>query len=152
MKTADSKRKWIGRGFVILLILYAYNYAFTPYIIGVTKLEAHFRPTGNLHFDSRIWKSAIPAGGERYEMVDDLLRRGGLFERTENEIKGLLGKPDIATSSDDGTVEMHYTLASQKTYPARSFLFPRRFGNSELWTLVIRLREGRVNCVKVIAS
>jgi hypothetical protein len=38
---------------------------------------------------------------------------------------------------------MYYMLASQKDYPARSFLFPGRLQNLENWTLAVGFRNGR---------
>ena len=63
-----------------------------------------------------------------------------------------VGQADITAPRDAGEVEMHYTLASQKDYPARSVLFPGRLGNLELWILLLRFRDGRLYSAEVVPT
>jgi hypothetical protein len=140
-------------GAVVVLLLYAANYMVTPEVVGITELEAFFRPKYELKFDSEKWKQPQAASwGERYKMVDDLLRTQLALGRSQREIEELLGKPDIAAPRDAGVFEMHYTLASQKEYPSRSILFPGRLGNLELWILLLHFRDGRLYSVQVVPT
>lgn len=142
MKAGASKYHWRWIAVVAVLVLYGLNYVFTPDIVGITKLEVFFRPRGELQFDSDKWKKTPPGGGERYKMVDDLLSKQLLLDRSPEEIKSLLGEPDIA-ALEDGEPAMYYMLGSQKDYPSRSLLFPGGLGNLENWTLAVRFRNGR---------
>jgi len=145
-------KQFIGTA-VAVVVLYGANYVFTPEIVGVTKLESFFRPKGDLQFDHDKWRQKQAASwGERYKMVDDLLRNQPLSGRSQQEVEDLLGKPDIAAPRDNREIELHYTLASQKDFPARSVLFPGRMGNSELWILLLYFRDGRLYSASVVPS
>jgi len=119
----------------------------------VTKLESFFRPKGKLQFDSNKWKQKQPSSwGERYEMVDDLLRKQLRPGLNRQQVDDLLGKPDVDAPRGAGEVELSYSLASQKDYPARSVLFPGRLENLELWILLLRFRDGKLYSMEVVPT
>jgi hypothetical protein len=133
----------------IAVFAYTANYFITPSVIGVN-LELHFRPHENAKFDSQTWKRASPVSieanelyGRRYEMVDDLLTSQLPIGTVEERVVVLLGPPEM-TEVSQGTKRLFYVLADQRSYPARSFWFPRLFANLDRWMLEIRIRDGRV--------
>jgi hypothetical protein len=153
MNAKSTRAKVLIGSAVAVVVLYGANYMFTPDIVGITQLESFFRPKGALQFDSIKWKQKEKsAWGERYKMVDDLLKTQLRPGRSQQEVEDLLGKPDIAAPRDGGELELHYNLASQKDYPARSVLFPGRLQNLELWILLLRFREGRLYSVEVVPT
>lgn len=153
MKANSPRGKWFRAGVVAVVALYGANYLFTPDIVGITQLESFFRPKGELRFDSNKWKQKQASSwGERYKMVDDILRNQLQPGRSRQEVEDLLGKPDIAAPRDGGELELHYNLASQKDYPARSLLFPGRLQNLELWILLLRFRDGRLYSAEVVPT
>lgn len=153
MKSKCSKIKTLKWAAAVVLVLYGANYMFTPEYIGITKLETYFRPKVGLQFDSSKWKQSQELSwGERYKMVDNLIQMYLIKGRSQHEIEDLLGKPDIAAPRENGEFEMHYTLASQREYPARSVFFPGRLGNLELWVLLLHFRDGRLYSVEVVPA
>jgi len=153
MKAKSTGAKVLMWGAVAVVVLYDANYMFTPDIVGITQLESFFRPKGELQFDSTKWKQKeVSSWGERYKMVDDLLKNQLRSGRSRQEIEDLLGKPDIAAPREGGEMELHYNLGSQKDFPSRSVLFPGRLGNLELWILLLRFRDGRLYSVEVVPT
>ena len=153
MSPKSTRAKMLMWGIAAVAVLYAVNYIFTPEIVGITKLETFFRPKGELKFESETWKQKQPSSwGERYGMVDDLIRTHLALGRSQQEVEALLGKPDIAAPLDGGEVILCYALASQKDYPARSILFPGRLGNLEPWILRLRFRDGRLYLMEVVPT
>jgi hypothetical protein len=152
MKVKLFREKWLNLCILATTFLYCANYFVTPEIVGVTKLEQFFRPKRATPFDSNNWKAASPTSGERFKMVDELLKRRILQGRSRREIVELLGSPSIGTPANGIEVQMLYPLASQKDYPAHSFWFPGRLHNLEVWILLLRFREGRVYLAEVIAT
>lgn len=153
MKAGACKYRWPWAVAIALVLLYGANWMFTPEVVSVTKLESFFRPKGKLQFDSNKWKQKQPSSwGERYEMVDDLLRKQLRPGLSRQEVEDLLGKPDVDTPRGAGELELSYNLASQKDYPARSLLFPGRLENLELWILLLRFRDGRLYSVEVVPT
>jgi hypothetical protein len=96
MKPGAFKSRWPWAAVIALAVLYGANWMFTPEVISVTKLESFFRPKGKLQFDSNKWKQKQPSSwGERYEMVDDLLRKQLRPGLSRQQVDDLLGKPDV---------------------------------------------------------
>ncbi len=153
MKPGAFKSRWPWAAVIALAVLYGANWMFTPEVISVTKLESFFRPKGKLQFDSNKWKQKQPSSwGERYEMVDDLLRKQLRPGLSRQQVDDLLGKPDVDAPRGAGEVELSYSLASQKDYPARSVLFPGRLENLELWILLLRFRDGKLYSMEVVPT
>jgi len=153
MKASAFKHRWLWAAAIALVLLYGANWMVTPEVVGVTKLESVFRPQGKLAFDSNKWKQKQESPwGERYEMVDDLLRKQLRLGLSRQEVEELLGKPDVDAPRGAGELELSYSLASQKDYPARSVLFPGRLENLELWILLLRFRDGRLYSIEVVPT
>lgn len=153
MNPKSRTTKVITGSTVAVILLYGANYMFTPDIVGITQLESFFRPKGESHFEATKWKQKEKSSwGERYKMVDDLLKTRLRLGLSQREVEDLLGKPDIAAPREDREMELHYNLASQKDYPARSVLFPGRLQNLELWILLLRFRDGRLHSVNVVPT
>ncbi|MGA4579899.1 hypothetical protein [Limisphaera sp. VF-2] len=151
MKAGVFNYRWIWAVVITLTLLYGANWFLTPEIVGIRKLESAFRPKGKRQCDSQKWKQKEPSSwGERYEMVDDLLRKHLHSGLTREEVEGLLGKPDVEAIRGDGELELSYSLASQKDYPARSVLFPGVLQNLELWVLLLRFRGGQLYSAEVV--
>lgn len=87
-------------------------------------------------------------------MVDDLLGAQLWIGRSQQEIEDLLGKPDLDSVLRSGERVWHYSLGSQKDYPARSilFLFPGVLQNVELWVLELRFQDGRLCSAQVVPA
>lgn len=153
MKARAFKCRWPWVAVIAFVAVYAANWMFTPEVVSVTKLESIFRPKGKLPFDSNKWKQKQASSwGERYQMVDDLLRKQLRVGLTRQEVENLLGKPDVDAPRGDGELELSYSLASQKDYPARSVLFPGRLENLELWILLLRFRDGRLYSIEIVPT
>ena len=153
MKAGAFKYPWLWAAVIALVVLYGANWMFTPEVVSVTKIESFFRPKGKLQFDSNKWKQKQASSwGERYGMVDDLLRKQLRLGLSRQEVEDLLGKPDVDAPRGAGELELSYNLASQKDYPARSILFAGRLGNSELWILLLRFRDGRLYSIEVVPT
>ena len=139
---------WVILFLVIGAAMYLINAIVTPQLFDLTNLEINCRPKGKLQFDSPSWKSATPASGKRYEMVDDLLASSKLHGLDENLVTQLLGSPNSAyQASSEKTFVYH--LARQRDYPAKSNWFPAGFPNHEAWMLEIVLHHGKVVSVRV---
>lgn len=140
---------------IVSLAAYALNWVFTPIFIRETIVEAAFRPHFHEPFHKATWATSGPATpsnpsfGLRYAMVDSLMKSRVLLCKSELAVKALLGDPD--SSSKDGS-GLHYALAPQPMYPARSILFPFRLSNIDRWHLEIKLEGGIVVATRVYAT
>lgn len=145
-------RHWMIWG-IALPILYLANWSVTPEIVGVRRLESYFRPKGQMLFDSVVWKRKSPGfSTQRYEMVDDILSKRLQLGLDRRAVEAILGEPDLAAVRSVTEVELSYNLASQEDYPARSFFFPWRLGNLELWILLLRFRDDRLYSMEVLPT
>lgn len=144
--TLQRKSAW---GATLLLALYAGNYFLTPDIVGITQLEAFYRPRGHSEFNSERWKRNGSASKQRYEMVDQLVASRLLVGLHTGNVEQLLGKPDLV-GNDQGRLRFLYFLGDQRTHPATSILFPCMFRNLDRWMLEIQIFDGKVLQAKVI--
>jgi hypothetical protein len=147
MTLSKSSKRLLATLFLAALF-YVMNYFVTPDVVGVARLEEHFRPRGKSKFISQFWKEARAGSGHRFEMVDDLIKGNSLMGLDLNQVKDLLGNPDLFTNHQSEN-ELFYMLADQKMYPAKSIWFPGLFANQDRWMLQVRLRNGKVFLAKV---
>ena len=131
-----------------VVMLYVMTLTLAPVLISETQLEVFLRPKGEMVFDPVVWKRTTPGDGERYKMVDDLLRRRLLVSRNQEEVLALLGEPNLVASINNEPA-LYYVLGSQSDYPARSSVLPLKLGNLESWILAVHFQGGR-SCLATV--
>lgn len=150
-----KKPSFIRTSIALTCLLYISNWLITPLVVSETGLEAKFRPRTSLPYDRATWTNASPSiqhnpsFGKRYEMIDNLMSSGQILGKDRNAVASHLGNPDL-TSKDASMI--YYVLAPQASYPARSYLFPRVFSNTDRWCLEIKFEKGRVVALRVFAT
>ncbi len=131
------------------MCLYVINSAVTPLLVSARTLEPVFRPRIGAPFDASKWKAASFDSGEKFAMVDTLPKR--LRGKQRAQVVTLVGEPDCAYKRDSVEV-LIYHLASQRQFPAKSWLFPWAFPNAEAWALQLKLKEGVVVASRITIS
>jgi hypothetical protein len=169
----------------ILPALYILNYLITPLIVGEARLESYFRPHSYGRFDAKIWRNSgfvwtqkngeNPLFGERFGMIDDVMRAHVALGIAEAQLREVLGNPDAGIvdkdvllklgnpynlnntaldkeilESSDSVTYWYYYLAHQRQYPAKSILFPFMFMNFDYWHLAIKFKNGKVSNCEVV--